>query len=73
MRNSFRWIAPLLITLTACSSAPDGSEKRAGMSQRERDSILSESGLPGTKVVGRAMKASDSAAVRASALDSASQ
>lgn len=43
------------------------------MSQREKDSILSVSGLPGAKVVGRALIASDSAAARAAAMDSASE
>jgi hypothetical protein len=72
MRNSFRWIAPFLIVLAACSGAGDGSQPRDRMSQREKDSVLSESGIPGAKVVGRALKASDSSAARTSVLDSAS-
>lgn len=43
------------------------------MSQRQKDSVLSESGLPGAKIVGRAMATSDSEAIRASGVDSASQ
>ena len=72
MRNSLRWIAPLLLALAACDTG-DGSQARDKMSQREKDSVLSESGIPGAKVVGRALKASDSSAARTTVLDSASQ
>jgi len=71
MRNSLRLIAPLLIALAACRGG-DGSQPRDKMSEREKDSILSESGIPGAKVVGRAMKAADSSAARTSVLDSTS-
>jgi hypothetical protein len=43
------------------------------MSQREKDSVLSESSLPGAKVVGRAITSSDAEAAHTAALDSASQ
>jgi hypothetical protein len=72
MRNSLRWIVPLVIALAACNRAGDGSQPRDRMSQREKDSVLSESGIPGANVVGRAMAASDSSAARTSVLDSAS-
>jgi len=42
-------------------------------SQRERDSVISTLRIPGAKVVGKALTVSDSAASRASLLDSASQ
>jgi hypothetical protein len=73
MRNYSRWIVPLLLALSACSGGRTGSERRARMSQRQKDSVLSESSLPGAKIVGRAMAASDSEALRVSGVDSASQ
>ena len=72
MRNSLKWMAAILFALTACNKG-DGSQPRDKMSQREKDSVLSESGIPGAKVVGRALKASDSSSVRTDVLDSASQ
>ena len=71
MRN-LKWIAWSLVLLAACNKG-DGSQPRDKMSQREKDSVLSESGIPGAKVVGRALKASDSSAARTSVLDSVSQ
>jgi hypothetical protein len=73
MRNYSRWIVPLLLALAACSGGRSGSERRDKMSQRQKDSVLSESGLPGAKFVGRAMATSDSEAIRASGVDSVSQ
>jgi len=71
MRN-LKWTAPFLLALAACSTG-DGSQPRDRMSQREKDSVLSESGIPGAKVVGKALTASDSSAARTSVLDSVSQ
>jgi hypothetical protein len=67
------WILPLILSLTACNGASEESPKRAAMSQRERDSVLAESGLPGAKVVRRALTASDSENQHTSTVDSASQ
>jgi len=65
-------MAAIPFALAACNNG-DGSQPRDKMSQREKDSVLSESGIPGAKVVGRALKASDSSAARTNVLDSASQ
>jgi len=43
------------------------------MSQRQRDSVLAGSILPGAQGVGRAMRASDAADRRNAGLDSASR
>jgi hypothetical protein len=43
------------------------------MTQRERDSTVAESGLPGAGVVKRAMSVSDAGARRAAEYDSASE
>lgn len=73
MPRQLRYLAPLLIMVAACSDPPKGFKPRDQMSQREKDSILGESVLPGAPVVRRALKASDIGAARNSAIDSASQ
>ncbi len=70
--RDLKWIVPLLLALAACNRG-DGSQPRDRMTQREKDSVLSESGIPGAKVVGRAVQASDSSEARTSVLDSVSQ
>lgn len=67
------WILPLILSLTACSGGENDSNPRDKMSQRERDSVLAESQIPGAKVVGRALTASDSETSHTSMVDSASQ
>lgn len=62
-----------LIVLTACDSKAADFKPRDQMSQREKDSVLGASSLPGAPVVSRALGASDIGAARAAALDSASQ
>lgn len=42
-----------------------------GRTERERDSLIGQSQLPGAAVVGKALQASDSAAARRAAQDSA--
>lgn len=74
MRNPLRWIAPLIVALVACiSEPPKGFKPRDQMSQREKDSVLGESVLPGAPVVRRALSASDAEAGHTALLDSASQ
>ena len=53
----------LLLALGACSS-PKNSETR-GMTERERDSTIAASKLPGAGVVGKALEQADSAKSRA--------
>ncbi|HUQ19000.1 MAG TPA: hypothetical protein VM099_05250 [Gemmatimonadaceae bacterium] len=62
-----------LIVLTACDNKPADFKPRERMSQREKDSVLGASSLPGAPVVTRALGASDAGATQAAALDSASQ
>ena len=68
-------IRPLFITvvlLTACGGQSQKSSAAAGdsLTQRQRDSILAQSRIPGARGVGRAMSASDSISARVRAVDS---
>jgi hypothetical protein len=59
----------LAITLaaTACRSSATAG---AGRTERERDSVIGQSALPGARGVQRALGASDSARARSAVLDS---
>jgi hypothetical protein len=73
-KRSLVFVLPLVAALFACSGSESraaAEKRRAEMSQRERDSILAQSGLPGAKGVGRALQASDSARARQAQIDSA--
>ena len=59
--------------LTACSDKPNNFKPRSQMTQREKDSVLGASSLPGAPVVRRALGAADTSAARNAALDSSSQ
>ena len=56
----------LVAWLAVASCAPRSQPaERAPLTERQRDSVLARSGLPGAPVVGRALDASDRAADRA--------
>jgi hypothetical protein len=55
--------------LGACGEA--GPDKRAGLTQREKDSIFARSQIPGAKAVKTGMTNADSASARQARLDSA--
>ncbi len=60
-----------LALLTACSgSKPAKSAAGDTLTERQRDSILAQSKIPGATGVGRAMKAADSTSARIRATDS---
>ena len=57
--------------LLVLSCSPKGSSERAGSaSERERDSVLGESRLPGAQGIRGALRVSDSASARQARLDS---
>ena len=58
----------LVLTLTACSD--ERADSTRARSQRERDSVLGASRLPGAQGVRGALGAADSAAARNARLDS---
>lgn len=68
-----RWRAFVLgasaLAVSACGE--DGPDKRAGMTQREKDSVLGQSQIPGAKAVKTGMRNADSASARQARLDSA--
>ena len=68
-----RWAVILtipLFILVGCSEKQDKGKSRPRLSERQRDSTLAESKLPGAKAVGKAMTVADSASARAARLDS---
>ncbi len=58
----------VLVSIASCTGTAGDSSKEK-LTQRERDSILAETDLPGAGVVGKAIEASDSSAARARRLD----
>ena len=62
-------VAVVALGASACSK--DEPEVKRDLTQREKDSILGASTIPGAKAVKRAMTSADSAMARQSRLDSA--
>ena len=62
-------IAAVAVGATACGKGE--TETKRDLTQREKDSILGASTIPGAKAVKRAMTSADSATARQSRLDSA--
>jgi hypothetical protein len=60
----------VVLVLAACTKDNTDENKR-DLTQREKDSILGASQIPGAKAVNRAMTSADSATARALRLDSA--
>lgn len=58
--------------LAGCSSSETGN-RRDTMTQRQKDSVLGQSGLPGAQGVTKAQRAADSARARQAQIDSASR
>jgi hypothetical protein len=65
-------VATLIVVLVLAACArDDGDVNKRQLTQREKDSILGASQIPGAKAVSRAMTSADSATARALRLDSA--
>ncbi|MEO7368450.1 MAG: hypothetical protein ABIZ36_10860 [Gemmatimonadaceae bacterium] len=64
-------IAVAALGASACAAPVKVDKPRDEMSQREKDSVLAASGLPGSGVVKKAMAMSDAQAVQQAAADSA--
>ena len=63
--------ALLAVSLAGC--AKEETDARANMTQREKDSLLARSPIPGAKAVGKSMTVADSATARMNRIDSAQQ
>lgn len=61
----------LIALITAgCASNDTAANDRDTMTQRQRDSVLAQSGIPGAQGVGKALSAADSVRARNAQLDS---
>ncbi len=72
MRTVF-YLSAIACVFAGCSDVKPAANARDTMSQRQRDSVLAGSILPGAQGVGRAMRASDAADRRNAGLESASR
>ena len=65
------WLCSALCMIAACGGKADDSRKAASdtLSERQRDSILAKSSIPGASAVGKAMTAADSTSARVRATD----
>ncbi len=65
-------VALLLATLAACGGETSNKQtvNRDTLTQRQKDSILAKSSIPGASNVGRAMRAADSMSAGAHRADS---
>ena len=70
MRRVLRVGCLVLVAATIACGGED-TDDRANLTQREKDSIVAGSQLPGARGVKRAMTSADSAAARQARLDSA--
>ena len=59
------------ILLAGCASETGGN-RRDTMTQRQKDSVLAQTGLPGAQGVAKALRAADSEKARQARIDSAS-
>jgi hypothetical protein len=60
-----------MTVLVACSKQQTAQNNRDTMTQRQKDSVLGQSGIPGSQGVTKALRAADSAKARQAQLDSA--
>jgi hypothetical protein len=63
-------LALLLLASLAAACSKDEPEARPVLTQRQKDSILAQSTIPGAKAVNKALKTADSASARQYGLDS---
>jgi hypothetical protein len=66
-------VLTVALIVVACGdrqSQPSRAAPGDSLTQRQRDSLLAESGIPGARGVGRARRVADSVSARARAADS---
>ncbi len=67
------WIVVGVVALAACGSGGRSNTSKVNrdtLSERQQDSILAKSSIPGASAVGRAMSAADSTSARVRSSDS---
>ena len=62
-------IAVLLLLAAGCGKGPGEDSTRSGLTQRERDSVLAESPLPGARGIKTVLTVADSANARTDKLN----
>ena len=62
-----------LLVVAACSSKPAGGNDRDTMTQRQKDSVFGQSGVPGASAVTKAQTAADSLDAQRRRADSAAK
>jgi hypothetical protein len=73
MRSRCCMAAVLCVICLAACAGETGGNRRDTMTQRQRDSVLGQSGIPGAQGVTKALTASDSVKARNAQIDSASR
>jgi hypothetical protein len=73
MEKHLAVIAAVALCVSACAAPSKAHRSRAQMTQREKDSVVAESGLPGAGVVKKALSMSDAEARQQAELDSAAK
>ena len=68
-----RIFAVLLLLTLACDAGSSRGAAADTLTQRQRDSILAQSNIPGARGVGKAMRVADSDSARVHAIDSLDQ
>jgi hypothetical protein len=63
----------MILAIAACSKHSGDDRARPVMSERQRDSAIAKSQLPGAGTIGKALAASDSASAQAARIDSLSR
>lgn len=71
MKRHVIWISAVALGAGACAAPAKVDKPRDRMSGREKDSVIAASGLPGSGVVGKAIKMADQETARQQAFDSA--
>ena len=65
----------VMVVVTACGGGQSGTSRTAAgdsLTERQRDSILAQSKIPGARAVGKAMRVADSTSAGIRAADSVS-
>ena len=66
-------IGSAFLSLAVVACAKDDTQQATTRTEREKDSLIARSPIPGAKAVGKAMSVADSAAARGARIDTAQQ